>query len=173
MLWIQYQSPDLHLGPKFSYCFSPSPLSPFNSFVLIIHRSGQLENKQLRNQRAVKLPVQKSFQRASPCLFSAPLPPSLQQPAGTLLLCYSWPACSCSYSPRLTQQQLLCVCQLASRSPKSSCPPRSPCFPASPPTDLLLLPHHVSHLPQSAPVSYLPHCPEPTPLLSWFTLLAL
>lgn len=118
-------------------------------------------------------PAQKSFQRASPCLSSAPLPPSLQQPAGTLLLCYSWPACSCSYSPRLTQQQLLYVCQLASRSPKSSCPPRSPCFPASPPTDLLLLPHHVSHLPQSAPVSYLPHCPEPTPLLSWFTLLAL
>lgn len=118
-------------------------------------------------------PEQKSFQRASPCLFSAPLPPSLQQPAGTLLLCYSWPACSCSYSPRLTQQQLLYVCQLASRSPKSSCPPRSPCFPASPPTDLLLLPHHVSHLQQSAPVSCLLRCPEPTPLLSWFTLLAL
>ena len=167
MLWICYQSPDPHLGPKFSFCFSPSPLSPFNSLVLIIHRSGQLENKQLRNQRAVVFLCAENLSQSLPLPFQRPgCLPSLQQPAGTLLLCYSWPACSCSYSPRLTQQQLLYVCQLASRSPKSSCPPHSPCFPASPPTDLLLLPH--PRLPLAAICSSFlsPHCPEPTPLLS-------
>lgn len=125
MLWIRYQSPDPHLGPKFSFCCSPSaPPSPFNSLVLIMHRSGQLENKQLRNQRAVMFPSTENLSQSFPLPFQCPgCLPSLQQPAGTLLLCYSWPACSCSYSPRLTQQQLLYVCQLASRSPKSSCPP--------------------------------------------------
>lgn len=169
-LWIQYQSPDLHLGPKFSYSFCPSPLSPFNSFVLIIHwvdnwRTNSSEIKGLSSS-----PAQKSFQRASPCLFSAPLPPSLQQPAGTLLLCYSWPACSCSYSPRLTQQQLLCVCQLASRSPKSSCPPRSPLllphlrtcfsFPTTSPTC-----HNLLQFPVFPTVLSLPHCCPGSPYL--------
>lgn len=144
MLRIRYQSPDPQLGPKFSFCFSPSPLSPFNSLVPIIHPSGQLENKQLRNQRAVTFPCTENLSQSLPLPFQRPgCLPSLQQPAGTLLLCYSWPACSCSYSPRLTQQQLLYVCQLASCSPKSSCPPRSPllsCLPTyrpaspSPPT---------------------------------------
>lgn len=145
MLWIRYQSPDPRLGPKFSFCFPP-PSPHFNSLVLLIYRSGQWENKQLRNQRAVMFPCAENLSQSLPLPFQRPgCLPSLQQPAGTLLLCYSWPTCSCSYSPRLTQQQLLYVCQLASHSPKSSCPPRSPCFPASPPTDLLLLPH--PHLP--------------------------
>lgn len=168
MLWICYQSPDLHLGLKFSFCFSPSPPSPhFNSLVLIIHWTGQLKNKRLRNQRAVMFPCVENPSQSLPLPFQRPgCLPSLQQPAGTLLLCYSWPACSCSYSPRLTQQQLLYVCQLASCSPKSSCPPHSPCFPASPPTDLLLLPH--PHLPLTTICSVFlpPPCPEPTPLLS-------
>lgn len=139
-----------------------------------MHRSGQLENKQLRNQRAVMFPSAENLSQSFPLPFQCPgCLPSLQQPAGTLLLCYSWPACSCSYSPRLTQQQLLYVCQLASRSPKSSCPPA----PLA-----LLLPHlqtcfsfptHGSHLPRSAPVSYLPAvlslplcCPDSPYLLS-------
>lgn len=135
---------------------SPSP-SPFNSLVLITHQSGQLENKQLRNQRAVMFPRAENLSQSLPLPFQRPgCLPSLQQPAGTLLLRYSWPACSCSYSPRLTQQQLLYVCQLASRSPKSSCPPRSFCFPSSHLQTCFSVPTLVSHLPHSAPVSYLP-----------------
>lgn len=88
MLWIQYQSPDLHLGPKFSYCFSPSPLSPFNSFALIIHRSGQLENKQLGNQRAVKFPCAEKLSESLPLPFqrpAAPVPPAASRHAAPLL----------------------------------------------------------------------------------------
>lgn len=158
MLWIRYQSPDPRLGPRVFLLFLSLPPSPCSSSLApTIQWGGQSANKQLRNQRAVMFPCAENLSRSLPLPFQRPgCPPSLQQPAGTLLLCYSWPACSCSYSPRLTQQQLLCVCQLASRSPKSSCPPRSPCFPASPPTDLRLLSHPRLRSPQAAAVSYHP-----------------